>query len=289
MKKVSVVLATVIIAVQLLLPLHISAASAMKAEAKAGDPVVNGVYEEDEYGDPFVLSAFNSVSWGGWDPINTSVVYRFAWSKKGLYIAVTYDPSFVEQGTLFQLDCDPGNQLPGNEQGLFFSVYSNKTVTIHNHKTMAGDASYAPFDITDQVRIASAKQGGLETIEVLLPMQAFRISNRDYTFSPGTMDASAVVMLKKNDTFTVGAAVSSNLEAWTLKEIGLGTLVLSEPEGMDSSRDQSKQMTSFFWIGLIALGVLLILGAIVVTIVVIVVVVIVVKRRKKGKNGEKQS
>ena len=204
----------------------VRAATAMHAQAKAGDPVIDGFIDANEYGAPFELNASNSSCWGQWNHLIAPVTYRFAWSEKGLYIAFTYSQDIVGAESLLQLVCNPGNQLHGYQEGLFITVYPNHRVTLHNHKTQAGDASKSAFDLSSKVFIASKVQNRYRTTEVLVPIQAFRILDDSFQFSAGTMAASAVSMIRNQNDFTVGAAVSSHLEGWDLNTIGLGTLTL---------------------------------------------------------------
>lgn len=226
MRKIrfAVVVLLIVACLSSVLPTH--ASTAMRAEAKAGDAVIDGLIDNHEYAAPFVLSSSNSNCWAQWGNLITSVTYRFAWSDKGLYIAFTYNQNLVGTDSLLQFVCNPGNQIYGYEQGLFITVYPDHRVTLHNHKTQAGDASQSAFNLTSQVIMASKAQNGYKTTEVLIPIQAFRIRNTDFNFSAGTMAASAVSMVHHNGDFTVGAAVSSHLEGWNLDTIGLGTLTL---------------------------------------------------------------
>ena len=226
MRKIGIVLAILLMIGCFGNVLPAAAASAMHADAKAADPVLDGVVGEDEYGNPFVINAQNSSEWGEWGPLHTSVVYHFAWSNKGLYIAMTYLDSLVGDESLLQFVCNPGGQIQGSQEGLFFTIYPTYEVTLHNHKTQAGDASNGACDISRYVNITSKTLNGYTTMEVLLPIQAFRITNSNFNFSAGSMSASAVVMLHYQGVYTVGAAVSSHLEGWDLRTIGLGTLTL---------------------------------------------------------------
>lgn len=230
MRKFSFVLAVVLLVVCLSSTLPAFASTAMRAEAKAGDPVIDGLIDNNEYGAPFVLSSSNSNCWAQWGNLITSITYRFAWSDQGLYIAFTYNQNLVGTESLLQLVCNPGNQVFEYEEGLFITVYPDHRVMLHNHKTQAGDASQAAFNLTSQVIMASKAQNGYKTTEVLIPIQAFRIRNTEFNFSAGTMAASAVSMVHHNGDFTVGAAVTSHLEGWDLKTIGLGTLTLLPKE-----------------------------------------------------------
>ena len=62
-KKLLTMLLSSVVAVSFVLPFSVSAASPMKATAKAGDAVVDGVISEGEYADPFVLNGDNGATW----------------------------------------------------------------------------------------------------------------------------------------------------------------------------------------------------------------------------------
>ena len=226
-KTLFVGLLVVVLSVVFLFPVSAAESDAMQAVAKAGDPVIDGVCNEDAWGTPFVLSKDNSIKWDAFAEIDKSVTYRFAWSDKGLYVAVTYEKATAGDSSMLQLDCNPGGQIPANEQGLFFSIFPSQKVMIHNQKTKLADGkTTGSAEITNKVQLASKLDNGMETIEVLLPIDAFRISDENFTFSAGNMDASAVVMLHHEGAFKAGATVSSGLTDWTIGKIGLGTLTL---------------------------------------------------------------
>ncbi len=300
MRKIVWSLVLVVMTSLLWMPLSVSAATPMSAQAKAGDAVVDGWIGNGEYGDPYVLSGANTVSWGDWGSIRTEITYRFAWSSKGLYLAITYNPSYVESDSLLQLDCNPGNQLRGSQEGLFFTIYPDHRVTLHNHRTQAGDASAAPYDLSAQVQIASYMLGEYRTTEVLLPMEAFRITNRNFTFSRGILRASAVVMLKNNGVWSTGAAFGKQIESWTLDSIGLGTLTLLpgrsfgsgavdpdfgvDPDmgvDMEDSVRPSEVIQALGTIALIFVGIYFILGILVVILAVVLLIVLCVRRKKR--------
>lgn len=223
-------LLVVVLSVVFLFPVSAAEFDAMEATAKAADPVIDGVVEDGAWGAPFVVSPDNSIKWDNFAKITKNVTYNFAWSDKGLYVAVTYEKASAGDSSMIQLNCNPGGQVPDNEQGLFFSIFPSGKVMIHNQKTKLGDGTKSE-DITAKVQIAAKLTGGMETIEVLLPIDAFRISDDDFAFSAGKMDASAFVMLHDGSAFTVGATVSKTLNAsegcdWTLGKVGLGTLTL---------------------------------------------------------------
>lgn len=282
------------------MPLSAAAATPMNAQAKAGDAVVDGRIGDGEYGEPYVLSGANTVPWSGLGSIHTEVTYRFAWSSKGLYVAITYNPSYVESDSLFQLDCNPGNQLSGRQEGLFFTIYPDHRVTLHNHRTQAGDASAAPYDLSAQVQIASYTLGEYRTTEVLLPMEAFRITNGRFTFSRGDLRASAVVMLKNNGVWSTGAAFGKQITSWTLDSIELGTLTLlpgryfgshnvDSDFGVDSEMGVNREDTvrpsevirTLSTVALIFAGIYFILGILVVILAIVLLVVLCVRRKKR--------
>ena len=68
-KKLLTMLLSSVVAVSFVLPFSVSAASPMKATAKAGDAVVDGVISEGEYADPFVLNGDNGATWANLGPI----------------------------------------------------------------------------------------------------------------------------------------------------------------------------------------------------------------------------
>lgn len=231
-KKLLTMLLSSVAAVSLLLPFSVSAASPMKATAKAGDAVVDGVISEGEYGDSFVLNGENGATWAGLGALTTPITYRFAWSEKGLYIALSYAES-VEGTSQLQINCNPGGQLADTEQGLFITVNPAGTVLIHNHNTPLGnvDAALLSLDITDKVTIASKTADGTKVTEVLIPMDAFRVKDSSFKFSAGDMACSAFAVLMSNGApFEVGAAVSSDMADWSVGKLGLGTLTLAAAE-----------------------------------------------------------
>lgn len=253
MKKIGFILAVVLMVVCLGAVVPVHAAAAMQAEAKYATPTVDGVIRSYEYGNSFVLSAGNSSAWASYGPLQTSVTYRFAWSSEGLYIAFVYNPRLVGDQSLLQFVCNPGNQIAGQEQGLFFSVSPNHKVLLHNHRTQAGEATTTQaYDLSNQVTIASTINNGYKNTEVLLPIAAFRITNPDFTFTAGSMPASAVAMPYYQGEYTAGAAVTSNLEGWDLNTIGLGTLTLlpetTQNGGSDAgSGDYDENFGQDYW------------------------------------------
>lgn len=62
-KKLFATILSVAVAVSMVLPFSVSAASAMSATAKAGDAVVDGTVSEGEYGDAFEMNADNTMTW----------------------------------------------------------------------------------------------------------------------------------------------------------------------------------------------------------------------------------
>lgn len=260
--------------------LPVSAADAMYTKAKAGDPVIDGVARVSEYGEAFVVSGNNTVSWNGWTGLDSPVEYRFAWSEKGLYMAVTYDAQ-IEDMSLLQLNCNPGGQISGWEQGLFFTVYPDHRVLLHNHRTAMGDASLEPYDLSDEVQIASRTRNGKKTTEVLLPMEAFRITDPTYTFTEGNLEASAFVMLYYEGDYHSGGAISGYLENWTLNEVGLGTIVLDGSSGANYASTKLPAFMPGLLVGcILAAGGLLILAF--VTISIIVLIFVIGRMRRRG-------
>lgn len=257
MKKVLFIsLLVVVLSTVFLFPVSAAEFDAMQAVAKAADPVIDGVVEDGAWGAPFVVSSDNSIKWDSFEKITKSVTYNFAWSDKGLYVAVTYEKASAGDSSMIQLNCNPGDQIPDTQQGLFFSIFPSGKVLIHNQKTKLGDGTKSE-DITSKVQIASENKSGIETIEVLLPIDAFRISDDDFAFSAGTMDASAFVMLHDGSAFTVGATVSKTLNAadgcdWTLGKVGLGTLTL---QAKNTGTGQSGNATTLVAI-IVACGVM---------------------------------
>lgn len=141
---------------------------------------------EGEYGDAFEMNADNTLTWAELAPLSSPITYRFAWSEKGLYVAISYADS-LEDASQIQINCNPGGQLSADQQGLFVTIQPSGTVLLHNHSTalasLEGDATQA--DVTSKVTVASASADGIKTTEVFLPIDAFRITNTDFTFSAG--------------------------------------------------------------------------------------------------------
>ncbi len=231
MKKIGILFVCVVLAVAMALPTAVFAADAMTATAKAGDPTVDGKVSDGEYGDAFVLNKDNAASWGGLGALSVEVSFNFAWSSKGLYVAVTY-PKAMTEASQIQIDCNPGDQIDAAQQGLFFTITPAGEVLLHNQKTALADATAAPASIKDKVTIASAEDGDLKTTEVLLPIEAFRISDDSFTFAEGTMALSPFVVVVGADgaPAETGAAVSSDLSDWAVGKLGLGTLTLEKGE-----------------------------------------------------------
>ncbi len=285
MRKCFAFLILMMLMLQLFVSLPVSAATAMHATAKAADPLIDGVARASEYGEAFVVTGDNTVSWGGRTGLDSPVEYRFAWSEKGLYMAVTYDALLIKDASLLQLDCNPGGQIYEGQQGLFFTVYPDHRVTLHNHRTAIGDASYEPYDLSNQVQIASRTRDGLKTTEVLLPIEAFRITDSNFMFTEGTMEASAFVMLFYNGKYHSGGAISGYLENWTLNEIGLGTLVLEGATGTNTGTDyESTQIPEFMptllFGCIVAAGSVLLLGFVGIVTVVIIFIMGRVRARR---------
>ena len=233
-KKLFIIFLSAVVAVTLILPFSASAAGAMEATAKAGDATVDGVISEGEYGNAFVLNGDTGKVWAGLAKISSPITYNFAWSDKGLYIALSYAES-VAATSQFQINCNPGGQLGGDDQGLFITFQPNGTVLMHNHNTPLGnvDATTLSVDVTSKITVVSKVSGGIKVSEALIPMEAFRIKDANFTFSAGEMACSAFAVLMKADGTPgeVGAAVSSDLADWTMKALGLGKLTLAAPAG----------------------------------------------------------
>ena len=273
MRKVCICLITLILLLQSLMLLPVSAASGMQATAKAGDPKIDGIARPSEYGEAFVVNGNNTVSWSGWDGLDRPVEYRFAWSDTGLYMAITYDAQ-IEDMSLLQLNCNPGGQIPGWEEGLFFTVYPDHRVLLHNHQTAIGDASLEAYALTNQVQIASKTKKDKKTTEVLLPIEAFRITDSNFTFTEGMeMEASAFVMLYYDGDYHSGGAISGYLENWTLDEVGLGKLVMEERGNTAGAGTQMPTSASTLILScvLVACGIL-VLGVVAVFVVVLLFV-----------------
>ena len=231
-KKLFATILSVAVAVSMVLPFSVSAASAMSATAKAGDAVVDGTVSEGEYGDAFEMNADNTLTWAELAPLSSPITYRFAWSEKGLYVAISYADS-LEDASQIQINCNPGGQLSADQQGLFVTIQPSGTVLLHNHSTalasLEGDATQA--DVTSKVTVASASADGIKTTEVFLPIDAFRITDTDFTFSAGEMACSAfAVIMKDGAAAEVAAAISGELTDWNIGTIGFGTLTLEAAE-----------------------------------------------------------
>ena len=240
--KLLTMLLSSVVAVSFGLPFSVSAASPMKATAKAGDAVVDGVISEGEYADPFVLNGDNGATWANLGPITSPITYRFAWSEKGLYIAFSYAEA-IEGSSQLQINCNPGGQLGAADQGLFITLNPAGNVLIHNHNTPLGniDPNTLSLDITTKVTMASKTTDGTKVTEVLVPMDAFRVKDTSFKFSAGDMACSAFAVLMANGApAEVGAAVSSDLSDWTVGKLGLGTLTLAAAEEKPDEKPDEK-------------------------------------------------
>lgn len=227
-KKLLFLFVSAMLIATFVLPLSVFAVSPMSATAKAGDAVVDGVITEGEYADPFILNGETGAVWAGLSAISSPITYRFAWSEKGLYIALSYAES-MDGDSQLQINCNPGGQLTANQQGLFVTIYPAGKVTLHNHNTPLGDIDTTTLwvDVTSKVTLASKAADGVKTTEVLIPIDAFRISDPAFTFSAGDMACSAFAVLIENGAAKeVGASVSGDLSDWTTGALGLGTLTL---------------------------------------------------------------
>ena len=227
-KKLFATILSAAVAVSMVLPFSVSAASAMSATAKAGDAVVDGTVSEGEYGDAFEMNADNTLTWAKLAPLSSPITYRFAWSEKGLYVAISYADS-LEDASQIQINCNPGGQLSADQQGLFVTIQPSGTVLLHNHSTalasLEGDATLV--DVTSKVTVASSSADGTKTTEVFLPIDAFRITDTDFTFSAGEMACSAfAVIMKDGAAAEVAAAISGQITDWNIGTLGFGTLTL---------------------------------------------------------------
>ncbi|HIU28936.1 MAG TPA: hypothetical protein IAD50_01415 [Candidatus Egerieisoma faecipullorum] len=227
-KKLFATILSVAVAVSMVLPFSVSAASAMSATAKAGDAVVDGTVSEGEYGDAFEMNADNTMTWAELSALSSPITYRFAWSEKGLYVAISYADS-LDGGSQIQINCNPGGQLSADQQGLFVTIQPSGTVMLHNHSTalasLEGDATLV--DVTSKVTVASSSADGTKTTEVFLPIDAFRITDTDFTFSAGEMACSAfAVIMKDGAAAEVAAAISGQITDWHIGTLGFGTLTL---------------------------------------------------------------
>jgi len=227
-KKLFATILSAAVAVSMVLPFSVSAASAMSATAKAGDAVVDGTVSEGEYGDAFEMNADNTMTWAELSALSSPITYRFAWSEKGLYVAISYADS-LEDGCQIQINCNPGGQLSADQQGLFVTIQPSGTVMLHNHSTalasLEGDATLV--DVTSKVTVASSSADGTKTTEVFLPIDAFRITDTDFTFSAGEMACSAfAVIMKDGAAAEVAAAISGQITDWNIGTLGFGTLTL---------------------------------------------------------------
>ncbi len=226
-KKIFAMLLSAAVAVSLVLPFSVSAADAMKATAKAGDPVIDGVISDGEYGDPFVMSAENSQTWAGLAAISSPITYRFAWSTKGLYVALSFDAS-VNENSQLQINCNPGGLLDASDPGLFITINPCGVVRLHNHATPLGEGKAEGIEITSSVTLQSKVDGNTKVIEVLIPMDAFKVKGSSFVFSAGEMACStfAVILNETGAASNVAAAVTSDLADWTVGKLGLGKLTL---------------------------------------------------------------
>lgn len=140
----------------------------------------------------------------------------------------------IDGASQLQINCNPGGQLTAGQQGLFVTIQPGGTVMLHNHNTPLGDVDAATLavDVTSKVTLVSKTADGTKTTEVLIPMDAFRISDASFTFSAGEMACSAfAVIMKDGAAAEVAAAVSSDLSDWTTSKLGLGTLTLAAASG----------------------------------------------------------
>lgn len=109
------------------------------------------------------------------------------------------------------------------------TIQPSGTVMLHNHSTalasLEGDATLV--DVTSKVTVASSSADGTKTTEVFLPIDAFRITDTDFTFSAGEMACSAfAVIMKDGAAAEVAAAISGQITDWHIGTLGFGTLTL---------------------------------------------------------------
>ena len=124
--------------------------------------------------------------------------------------------------------------MTADQEGLFITIQPGGVVWLHNHNTPLGEieAPATYVDITSKVTMQSKASDGVKVTEVLIPMDAFRITDSSFTFSAGEMACSAFAVLfdAAGAPKEVGAAVSSDLSVWKVGKLGLGTLTLAAAE-----------------------------------------------------------
>lgn len=208
----------------MVLPFSVSAASAMSATAKAGDAVVDGTVSEGEYGDAFEMNADNTLTWAELAPLSSPITYRFAWSEKGLYVAISYADS-LEDASQIQINCNPGGQLSADQQGLFVTIQPSGTVLLHNHSTalasLEGDATQA--DVTSKVN-GCLRFRGWDQDDGSFPSDRC-VSYYEYGLHVfrGEMACSAfAVIMKDGAAAEVAAAISGELTDWNIGTLGFG-------------------------------------------------------------------
>lgn len=220
--------------------------------AKQGDATVDGTVNASEYGATFVADASNSSSWNNGTDCPT-VDWNFAYSSKGLYIAIT-SPSDTDGNFTYQVQMSPKSACPGDGHGMFFSIASDSVggvgVTRYYYETSTDMGS--PATITDQCTGASASSDSGSVIELFIPTAELDCMNADdsvdftdFVPTAGTTMPFATYVIGNGQAWsTIMGAGSSDVGTYLDQAQSLGTLTFQAPAVVSSSAPASSTPAS---------------------------------------------
>lgn len=191
--------------------------------AAPGDPTVDGVINPGEYGPTYLNDSTNASAWTG--SITSSVKYSFAWSSKGLYVAVS-NPTGVAGNVYggspmdnYQINVDPDNKIPSGDPGIFFSFYPNKDGTVkvlrHNYQTPdVGSDAPVGYNISRFVNAKVNTTNGI-SMEVFIPtaqLQVVGVSDPRVNLTGWTPTADSTIRI---GLYTIQWTANGMANAWT--------------------------------------------------------------------------
>lgn len=195
-------------------------AAAPTINAKATDPTIDGIINDAEYSLAYTMDASNCSQWTVAEETAPTVNYYFAWSDKGLYVAVK-SANLAAKDTV-QINVNPNKLVATGGYGLFLAFTPNADGTVkvlrHNYQPISvtpnTDGKPLGFDITTKVTTKVIISSGI-TLEAFIPIAELQVKSVVKQVAPNVLDASALT-IKANDTWGIGTyAITSTGSAWT--------------------------------------------------------------------------
>lgn len=177
-------------------------------KAKFSDPTIDGVINSDEYAATYTMDASNSSNWTLRKGTCPTVNYYFAWSDKGLYVAVKSANLVQFQNIMINLN--PNNLIVAGGAGVFFSFIPNANGTLkvlrHNYQTVYvtrnNDGKPAGFDISTKVISKLVESSGI-SLEIFIPIAELQVKSIANKLAPNVIDATALT-IRENDVWGLG-------------------------------------------------------------------------------------